>query len=199
MRKVLLATANMGKVREIRRILSPLGVEVTVPDRKLRVDEKDCSFLENAYLKAKEYYDAYRIPTLADDSGLVVPALGGYPGVFSSRFYAHPFGGLEEVKDSENQANVNKLLRLMKDKEDRRAYFVCYVVLYTGDGGYLAEGRVDGQILHEPRGEGGFDYDPIFIPEGFDKSMAELSPEEKNAISHRGRALKRLAKVVGWI
>ncbi len=198
MRKVLLATTNMGKAQEFMRILSPLGVELVISDKRLKVDEGDCSFLENAYIKAKAYYDAYGIPTLADDSGLVIPTLEGFPGVFSSRFYAHPFGGLEEIRGPEDRANINKVLRLMKDKEDRRAYFVCYVVLYTGDGGCFAEGRVYGQVLHEPRGEAGFGYDPIFMPEGFDRSMAELSPEEKDAVSHRGRALLRLSEVVGW-
>ena len=198
MKSVLLATTNKGKAREFIRLLSAFGIDVIIPEESVDIHEGECSFLENAYMKAKGYYERYKIPTLADDSGLVVPSLEGFPGVFSSRFYMHPYGGTQEPEGSVDDANIKKVLRLMEGKEDRRAYFVCYVVLYTGDGGYFAEGRVHGQILPQPRGTLGFGYDPIFLPDGYTLSMAEMKPEEKDKISHRGKALRKLMEVVGW-
>jgi XTP/dITP diphosphohydrolase len=113
--KILLATQNLGKYKEIKRMLEPLSVDVILPEDRLDVEEKGNSFMENAYIKAMAYFEKYRIPTLADDSGLVVPSLGGYPGVFSSRFYSIDWGGREEVQTSEDEANIRKLLRLMRD------------------------------------------------------------------------------------
>jgi non-canonical purine NTP pyrophosphatase (RdgB/HAM1 family) len=132
--KILLATQNLGKYKEIKRMLEPLGVEVILPEEKLSVEEKGNSFMENAYIKAMAYFEKYRIPTLADDSGLVVPSLGGYPGVFSSRFYSIDWGGREEVQTSEDEANIRKLLRLMKDVSDRRAYFKAVLCLFWKRG-----------------------------------------------------------------
>ncbi len=191
--KVLVATTNPGKLREIERILSPLGYKVVKPPEKLEVKETGRTFLENAYLKAKAYHERFGLPTLADDSGLVVDSLGGYPGVFSSRFYSLEFGGKEELKGSADEANVRKLLRLLQCEEDRRAKFVAFVVLYLGEKGFFAEGECRGEIVESPRGSGGFGYDPVFRPEGYDRTMAELPPEEKDRISHRGRALRNLA------
>lgn len=196
MLRILLATTNKGKAKEIIRFFEPLGVEVLLPDGELQVEESGTSFLENAYIKAKAYQKAYNMPALAEDSGLVVPALGGYPGIYSSRFYSLDWGEVEPVKESKDRANINKLLRLMEGVKDRRAYYVSFFVLELGDGGLWAEGRCYGYILHEPRGEGGFGYDPVFMPEGYDRSMAELSLEEKNLISHRGKALKKLFKLL---
>ncbi|RMH00519.1 MAG: RdgB/HAM1 family non-canonical purine NTP pyrophosphatase [Aquificota bacterium] len=196
MLRVLLATTNKGKAKEIIEFLEPFGVEVLLPERELQVEETGTSFLENAYLKAKAYQKAYGMPTLAEDSGLVVPALGGYPGVYSSRFYSLEWGGVEPIQEGKDKANINKLLRLMEKVEDRRAYFVSFFVLDFGDGGLWSEGRCYGHILHKPVGEGGFGYDPVFAPEGYDKSMAQLSLEEKNRISHRGKALKRLLELL---
>ena len=194
--RVLVATTNEGKLREIRRILSPLGIEVILPERKLKVKESGSTFLENAYLKAKAYYKEFGMPALADDSGLVVEALGGYPGIYSSRFYSIDFGGREEISGSVDETNVRKLLRLLKGEENRRAKFVAFVVLYLGDGGFFSSGECEGVIAKSPRGKGGFGYDPVFIPEGFDRTMAELSPEEKDVISHRGKALRKLAELL---
>ncbi|WP_457600962.1 RdgB/HAM1 family non-canonical purine NTP pyrophosphatase [Hydrogenivirga sp.] len=191
--KILVATTNRGKLKEIRRILEPLGHDIVEPPEKIEVEETGETFLENAYLKAKAFYERFNIPSLADDSGLVVEALKGYPGVYSSRFYSLSFGGEEELTGSKDEANVRKLLRLLRGEENRRAKFVAYVVLYTGEGGFFAEGECRGRIVERPKGEGGFGYDPIFEPEGFGRTMAELSPEEKDEISHRGRALRRLA------
>lgn len=194
--KVLVATANEGKLREIERILSPLGIEIVPPERKLEVEEKGCTFLENAYLKAKAYYEEFGLPALADDSGLVVEALEGYPGIYSSRFYSIDFGGKEEISGSVDETNVRKLLRLLKGRENRKAKFVAFVVLYIGDVGFFSSGECEGVIAEAPRGEGGFGYDPVFVPKGFSRTMAELNPEEKDSISHRGRALRRLAELL---
>ncbi|ADC88988.1 non-canonical purine NTP pyrophosphatase, rdgB/HAM1 family [Thermocrinis albus DSM 14484] len=196
--RVLLATANPKKAQEIIRLLSSSGIEVILPDRSLQVEEGGCSFLENAYLKARAYWERYGIPTLADDSGLVVPSLEGYPGVFSSRFYQIEWGGREEVTETEDEANIRKLLRLMEGKEDRRAYFVAYVVLYAGDWGVWTEGRCWGSITTERRGNRGFGYDPVFVPEGDHRTMAELSPEEKDSVSHRGKALRKLLHILKY-
>ncbi len=195
---VMLATTNKGKIKEISRMLSQYNIEILIPDRNLEVQEGSCSFLENAYEKARAYYEVYSVPTLADDSGLVIPSLDNFPGVFSSRFYNHPFGGIEELRGSQDETNIKKVLRLLKNKEDRRAYFICYVVLYTASGGFFAEGKVEGVISNEPRGTNGFGYDPIFLPNGYDRSMAELTPQEKDKISHRGKAIVRLLEVMGW-
>jgi len=191
--KILLATQNLGKYKEIKRMLEPLSVEVILPQEKLDVEEKGNSFMENAYIKAMAYFEKYRIPTLADDSGLVVPSLGGYPGVFSSRFYSIDWGGREEVQTSEDKANIRKLLRLMRDVSDRRAYFKAVLCLVLEEGlNIFSEGTCEGEIAHSSRGSEGFGYDPIFKPKFYEKTMAELSPQEKDLISHRGKALRKL-------
>ncbi|MCS6957358.1 MAG: RdgB/HAM1 family non-canonical purine NTP pyrophosphatase [Aquificaceae bacterium] len=194
--KLLLATTSEGKVREIKRLFEGSGIEILIADQSLQVEEKGLSFLENAYLKAKAYYEVYGIPTFADDSGLVIPALDGYPGIYSSRFYSLSWGGQEPVETTRDMANIKKVLRLMEGVEDRSAYFFACVLVYAGDWGLWAEGRCDGSITYEPRGEGGFGYDPIFQPEGYTKTMAELRPEEKDKISHRGKALRRLLELL---
>lgn len=194
--KILAATTNEGKLKEIKRILEPLGIEVIPPQEKLEVEESGNTFLENAYLKAKTYHDRFNLPTLADDSGLVVESIFPYPGIYSSRFYEIEYGGKEVLKGSKDETNIKKLLRLLKDKRNRRAKFVAVVLLYTGGKGLFAEGEVRGVIVEEPRGEKGFGYDPIFQPEGFEKTMAELSPEEKDKISHRGKALRKLYEML---
>lgn len=196
LKKVLLATTNPGKVKEMKRLLGFYGIDAEVPDEDLPVEEGTSSFLENAYLKAQAYWERYRKPTLADDSGLVVPALSGYPGIFSSRFYAHEYGGKEEVITTKDDANIRKVLRLMKGVKDRRASFVAFLVLNLGYCGYWSKGECNGVILTEPKGSGGFGYDPIFQPEGSEKSMAELTPEEKDLLSHRGRAIRNLMSII---
>jgi len=193
--KVLLATKNQGKVREIERILKDFQIEVVIPEKEVYVEEGSNSFMENAHIKAMAYFREYRMPTLADDSGLVVPSLEGYPGVFSSRFYSIEWGGKEPVQTTENQANIKKLLRLLEDEQDRKAYFKAVVCLVLEEDLYLfAEGVCEGEIAKAPRGSQGFGYDPIFIPLGYQRTMAELSPQEKDRISHRGKALKRLGE-----
>jgi XTP/dITP diphosphohydrolase len=196
LKRILLATGNPKKAEEMKRLLEVYSMQVEVPEEDINVEEVGSSFLENAYIKAQAYYERYRMPILADDSGLVVYALDGYPGVFSSRFYQHQYGGKEEVKTSKDDANIRKVLRLMQGIENRKAKFVAFLVLSLGDAGYWAKGECEGSILPEPIGSQGFGYDPIFQPEGIQKSMAQLKPEEKDLISHRGKAIRNLIKIL---
>lgn len=186
---VVLATQNRDKIREIRDILA--GVEVPFltfedfadwPD----VEEEGATFKENALIKARAVAAFAGMRALADDSGLQVDYLEGEPGIHSAR-YAGPSG--------DYGANNRKLLAALEGvpRERRRARFVCWAALVSPKGAeHTAEGVIDGTILEQPRGPGGFGYDPIFVPEGMDRTMSELSEEEKNAISHRTRALRKL-------
>lgn len=190
MTTIVLATHNPGKVAELRRILDGLGVDlvdaaaVGLPD----VEETGSTFADNALLKARAGAQACGLPCLADDSGLVVDALGGAPGVRSAR-YAGTQG--------DDEANLRRVLAEMRDREDRSARFVCVAALAAPDGReWTADGVVDGHLLDEPRGSGGFGYDPIFVPTGDRRTTAELAPEEKDAISHRGRAFRRIRPAV---
>ncbi len=197
LKKVLVASSNPKKVREIKEILNPLGIEVEVPSEKLDVEEWANTFIGNAYLKAKAYYEKFKIPTLADDSGLVVEEISPYPGVYSARFYSLEVFGKEEPVPSADEANIRKLLRILEGKKNRRARFVSVVLLYLEEGKILsAEGEVNGVITDRPRGDKGFGYDPIFVPEGFEKTFAEMEAEEKHSVSHRGRALRKLAELL---
>ncbi|WP_456382995.1 RdgB/HAM1 family non-canonical purine NTP pyrophosphatase [Persephonella sp.] len=203
MDKLLVATTNRGKLREFRQILSQMGIQVLSLDdmpEKIDVEEDRETFLENALKKAKTYGDFYKIPVIAEDAGLEVEALDNYPGVYSARFYSIPYGGVEQVDGDKDSANIKKLLRLLKGKENRRARFVSVVVFYYPDDfGLWTEGYCYGQIIDEPRGDKGFGYDPVFVPEGYDKTMAELEPEEKNRISHRGKAVRKLISLLSKI
>ncbi|MFN7064829.1 MAG: RdgB/HAM1 family non-canonical purine NTP pyrophosphatase [Aquificaceae bacterium] len=198
-KRLLLATTNKGKLREIQSLFEGSGIELILPDREIEVEEDGKSFLENAYKKAKAYHNAYKVPALAEDSGLVIIALEGYPGIYSSRFYSLEWGGVQRVEDTKDRANIKKVLRLMEGVEDRRAYFITFAVVCMGEGGLWAEGRCEGRILYEPRGEGGFGYDPIFQPEGYNQSMAQLTAQEKNLVSHRGRAIRRLIELLNLL
>ncbi len=194
--KLLLATRNHGKIVEFRRILdavAPGAIELVgldaFPDLH-DVDETGSTFEENALLKAREMSQATGLPAIADDSGLCIDALNGDPGIFSAR-WAGTHGN--------DQANIEKVLGQLKDvpDEQRGAYFICVAALYLPDGRtFCQEGRFYGTILHSPVGENGFGYDPIFAPEGLDISSAQMSSEEKDAVSHRGKALRAIAPVV---
>lgn len=189
--RVVVASSNEGKVREIRHVLEPLGWEVVrasdVGREALEVDETGETFLENALIKARAYAAAFGCPALADDSGLEVDALGGAPGVRSARYAGEP---------TDDAANNAKLLAELKDvpAAERTARFRCVMALVWPDGRVLAaDGVCEGSIGFEPRGTGGFGYDPLFLPYAAPgKTMAELSPDEKSAISHRGAALRAL-------
>lgn len=189
MRRLVLATRNPGKVREMRVFLAHLGVDVLgldafpgVPE----VVEDGFTFAENALKKARTVVAATGLPALADDSGLEVDALGGEPGIFSARF-AGP-----GATDEENNA---RLLAAMEGVPPgrRRARYRAAVVVVTPDGReVLREGACEGEILTAPRGSGGFGYDPLFYVPELDKTFAELEPEERQALSHRFRALRAL-------
>ena len=180
------ATHNKHKVGEIAAILPNWTI---VPDDPRDVEENAPDFAGNALIKvraiAARHCGAW---CLADDSGLAVDALGGAPGVHSARYAGEP---------CDNAANNALLLKNLKGVVDRRAAFVCAVALVDPEGReHVVEGRCPGVVAESPAGAGGFGYDPLFVPDGFTKSFAELAPAEKNAISHRGRALAAAQKIL---
>lgn len=190
MNKILIATTNKNKVWEIKEILLSIMPEVEFLNlndfpKVKEPEENGKTFFENALIKAKYYYSIFKIPVITDDSGLEVFALNGEPGVKSAR-YAGP--------NSTQKDLIEKLLTNLKGKTDRRAKFVCVAVfMYNKDNYIFAEGTVNGIITNKPRGNYGFGYDPVFIPDGYDKTFAELGPEIKNKISHRRNAFFSLA------
>ena len=191
MKTIVLATHNLGKAREFSRLLELSDITVkTLADFGVdRVPkETGSTFLENARIKAKAAMKATGMPSLADDSGLCVDALGGAPGVYSA-----DYGGPAAPPSEKNEL----LLREMAGKPDRKARFICQLVLLYPDGReVLAEGRCEGEILERPRGSGGFGYDPIFFSTELGHSLAELSPAEKNLVSHRGKAIRSLMRLI---
>ncbi|MBI3371655.1 MAG: RdgB/HAM1 family non-canonical purine NTP pyrophosphatase [Betaproteobacteria bacterium] len=192
MPKLVLASGNPGKLREIRGLLAPLGVAVT-PQAEFGIAEAEepfATFLENSLAKARHASRATGLPALADDSGLCVDALGGAPGVFSAHY-----AGREGSRETRDARNNEKLLRELAPHADRRAHYCCVLVLLRAVGDprpVVAEGTWHGEIGHEPRGANGFGYDQLFLLPGRRASAAELDPAEKNRISHRGAALARL-------
>ena len=185
----MIASANPGKAGEMRSILDGCGFEV-VTREELGIDddiaETGATFMENAVLKAKAVCEISGLPSIADDSGLIVDALGGEPGVDTSSY------GGETLTDIER---CEYLLRKMEYVEQRGARFVCIIACALPDGGLLtAEGECKGQIATSLRGGGGFGFDPIFLDPNSGKTLSELPPEEKNAISHRGKALRAFAE-----
>jgi XTP/dITP diphosphohydrolase len=182
----VLATANRDKAAEIEAILGPQVGLVSRPDSVGEVDETGQTLEENARLKARALVDATGRPAIADDTGLEVGALGGRPGVHSARF-AGP--------DATYADNVARLLLEMRGVADRRARFRTVALALWPDGReVVAEGAVEGTIVEEARGANGFGYDPVFEPDGTGRTFAEMSPDEKNAVSHRGRAFGALAE-----
>ncbi|MCI8733268.1 MAG: XTP/dITP diphosphatase [Clostridia bacterium] len=185
--KIALATNNKHKLEEIRAILdgcfeqllslSELGLDI-------EIEETGATLEENALIKAREIVRLTGMPALADDTGLMVDALGGAPGVYSARYAG-------EAHD--DKSNRQLLLKNLENAPDRSAHFGTVIAVCYPDGSYLtAEGRVDGKIIFEERGEGGFGYDSLFYSEEIGKTFAEATPEEKNSISHRGRALRAM-------
>ena len=188
--RIVLATGNAGKAREIAALLGG-GVEVETAPDGFSVEETGATFFQNALLKAQAAQalvpDAPLV--LADDSGLAVTTLGGRPGVHSAR-YAGP--------DATDADNCARLLADLAGADDRRAAFVCVLVALGPDEAMtVACGTCTGRIADAPRGTGGFGYDPLFVPDGRTLAMAELTADEKNAISHRGRAVRQLARALG--
>lgn len=194
MRRLVLASNNPGKLREIEALLAPLGIEV-VPQSRLAIaeaEEPHDTFLENALAKARHASRASGLPALADDSGLCVDALGGAPGVHSA-YYAGRAGSREE-RDARNNA---RLLASLGD--ERRAHYACVMALVKNADDavpLIAEGIWRGEIARAPRGANGFGYDPLFLLPARGVTAAELAPEEKNRVSHRGRAATRLLELL---
>ena len=186
--KVVLASHNPHKLKEISKITEKFGIELVLQSElgvDIDVEETGTTFEENSFLKAEAVMKATGLPALADDSGIAVDALNGEPGIYSARY------GFDESLD-----DWGRLLLLLKNTEhvpdgQRQAQFVCVITMVTPEGQTIqARGEIHGELLREPRGENGFGYDPIFYYPPFGKSTAELSPEEKNAVSHRGNALR---------
>jgi XTP/dITP diphosphohydrolase len=196
MKKIVLATANTHKVIEFQRILNEL-----LPDLELvaasqfpgvpEVEETGSSFAENALIKARAINEFTNLPALADDSGLVVEALNGAPGIFSARY-----AGIE----ADDKANVVKLLNEIKDIDQSLlvAKFECSIALVdkTQELELVVDGQMPGEVIKEVRGQNGFGYDPIFVPEGLTKTSSQLSDEEKDKISHRGIALRKMSMIL---
>ncbi|MBR1756927.1 MAG: RdgB/HAM1 family non-canonical purine NTP pyrophosphatase [Alphaproteobacteria bacterium] len=187
-KELLFASHNAGKIAEIKQMLAPFGINVKsaldmdLPD----VEETGVTFAENSLLKSQTIAKATGIPCIADDSGLCVDALNGAPGVYSARY----------APNRDFEKGMDKLLSEMAQSpnKSRAAHFSCVVSLAYPDGRYeLFEGRVDGHIaIQKMHGEEGFGYDPLFVPEGYDCSFAQMSHEAKNSMSHRGRAMQKL-------
>lgn len=185
--KLILASNNTHKLREFDQILSPLGIEI-IPQSEagchFEVDETGETFEENAYLKAVAVTKVTGLPAVADDSGLMVDALGGAPGIYSAR-YTGNHGDTDEDR-------LQLVLKNLGNAEQRSARFVSCISCTFPNGDRIdTRGECEGTIQMAPTGENGFGYDPIFRPEGYDCSMAELSAEGKNAISHRGKSLTK--------
>ena len=189
--KMILASNNKGKLREMRELLSGLGIEVLSQREAgfdIEVEETGTTFEENSYLKASAITAMSGLPAVADDSGLMVDYLGGEPGVYSARYT-----GNHEDSDVDRYMF---LLKKMEGVEDRRAKFVSAVCCTFPNGDVIrARGECEGEILYGPAGENGFGYDPVFKPRCCDRSMAEISPEEKNRISHRANAMVKFAEL----
>lgn len=185
--RIAIASRNPHKIAEVRRICATWPVEwLTDGDAWPDVDETGDTFLDNALLKATAIAAEVGIPALADDSGIEVDALGGAPGVRSARYAG------ERPSDADNRAALLRALAGVP-RMGRTARFHCVVVLAFPDGATVhADGSCEGTVLTAERGEGGFGYDPLFVPAGWDRTMAELPPEEKDRIGHRGRALRAL-------
>jgi XTP/dITP diphosphohydrolase len=188
--RILLASRNAKKLAELRRILAPElpAVEVVGLDDVPAYDEvpeTGATFADNALIKAREGFAHTGLPTVADDSGLAVDALNGMPGVLSARWSG---------RHGDDDANLRLVLGQLGDTPDERlgAAFVCAVAFVDAGGEVVVDGRMPGRLIREPRGRNGFGYDPIFVPSGNEMTSAELPAEEKDAISHRGQALRAL-------
>ncbi len=190
MQKIVIASNNSGKLKEIQQLLVPLDIEV-IPQSSLgvtEIEEPYGTFVENALAKACHASRATGLPALADDSGICVNILGGAPGVFSARYAGAP---------KSDERNNQKLIDILRNQSDRRAYYYCIIVLvrHADDPQpIIVDSSWHGEIILEPRGEGGFGYDPYFFLPELRKTAAELSMEQKNRISHRGKALKKLSE-----
>jgi len=190
-KKIIFASKNEGKVKEVRHILNGINAKIlSLNDIGFNdeIHESEDTFEGNAKIKAKIIYDKYKLPTIADDSGIVAMQLGNEPDVFSARYAG------ENATDGDN--NRKLIERLSSFPEPHKGKFVCAAVYYFGAEFKVAMGEIVGSIIKEPRGTNGFGYDPLFLPDGYDKTTAELPPEIKNKISHRFRAFNQLRKLL---
>jgi XTP/dITP diphosphohydrolase len=198
MRKIVIASNNVGKLNEIGAILAPLDIEI-VPQSTLGVGEADephCTFVENALAKARHASRHTGLPALADDSGICVDALSGAPGVHSARFAEVPAAGAGG-REKQDARNNRKLLDLLARETNRKAHYYCVIVLVRRADDpqpIICEAEWHGEIVQTPRGTGGFGYDPLFLVPALNRTGAELKAEDKNRISHRGQALAALAE-----
>lgn len=192
MNRIVLATKNKGKIKEMHELLAPMNIEVLSLADFSPVDdaeENGATFAENAMLKARYYFSHTGTPCLADDSGLEVDALDGRPGVYSARYSG------EDATDASNNAKVLQEMTGV-EQEKRTARFRCAMAL-VGDGIELTtDGTCEGVLLTEERGNGGFGYDPLFYVPAFERTLAEMSSDEKNSISHRGLAVRKMADLI---
>jgi XTP/dITP diphosphohydrolase len=182
--KIILATSNAHKVKEIKDIMKDILEFIELVPMKFDIEEDGKTYEENALKKAKFAYEKTETPSIADDSGLAIDALPDLLGIRSARF-------MEGKTYSKKNAAILEMLKDVPDKK-RTARFTCVAVFYDGMP-HVFEGIIEGKIAYEARGENGFGYDPIFIPNGYDKTVAEIGEREKNRISHRARAFKKLA------
>ena len=196
MQNIVVASNNPGKLREFEQMLAPMGVGI-VPQSTLAIaeaEEPHATFVENALAKARHASTLAGLPAFADDSGICVDVLGGAPGVNSARFAGESVGEAR-ARDVQDRLNNEKLIGLLRDQRNRRAHYYCVIVfMRRGDdpAPLIAEGRWHGEVIDTPRGSNGFGYDPYFYLPEFHCTAAELDPERKNAVSHRGRALAAL-------
>lgn len=188
MKTIIVATNNDHKIKEIKEILDGFDF-ISLKDMGIEIDieESGRSFEENALIKARAVYNLVNRPVLSDDSGLAVKALGGKPGIFSAR-YAGVHG--------DSNANNTKLLQDLQGVKDRRAEFICAVAFICEKGEFVQTGCVEGEILNEAIGEGGFGYDPLFFSYELNKSFALATKQEKNRVSHRARALYKIKQII---
>jgi len=192
LKKLVIASNNQGKLREINALLEPLAIEA-VPQSDFNageVDEPYATFVENALAKARHASRCSGLPALADDSGICVSALGGAPGVASARYAGEP---------KSDERNNLKLIEALRNQSDRRAYYYCVIVVvrHADDPQpIIVDGSWYGEIADQPRGEGGFGYDPYFFVPEFGKTSAELTAAQKNRVSHRGQALAQLVEIL---
>ena len=189
--KLLFATKNEHKVSEVRKIFDASKFEIMsladFPEIQ-DIEESGKTFEENAFIKASAVFRKFGIPVIADDSGLAVEQLNGEPGIYSSRYAG------DNATDKEN--NMKLLNELKKFPEPHLAKFVCAAVFYDGKKKFAATGELHGEIILQPRGNYGFGYDPLFIPQGYTKTLAELGSEMKNKISHRAKAFGKMEKIL---
>lgn len=190
MQELIIASNNSGKLREIQQLLAPLGIEAIAQSNLAvtEIEEPHGTFVENALAKARHASGVTGLPALADDSGICINSLGGAPGVFSARYAGEP---------KSDERNNQKLIGILRNQPDRSAYYYCIIVLvrHANDPQpIIVDGSWHGEIVLEPRGTGGFGYDPYFFLPELNKTAAQLPMEQKNQISHRGKALKKLSE-----